>query len=290
MWKGPISSVCVQQNKNNRIGKVLQSDFVRLGNNLKTLLVGMCRHTRQCTKSFVQYSVMKRTVRLALNPQHSLHNIIGSGLSNVFVFSLVSSQQWKMRFLCNIIINCRPDWYKVEKYYCGDQGQGNTLENNASSPLLESEILNVVHEWLLLCHYWVTDVAALLGISEKSSVDRTPIFSLPLSCSVFITSFVPTAPSPCLQSGISPDNWIFIKKMDMRGCVWEGWGGGWSHRLWKEEIKDVKITAWLPQEIPGAYSWRAGRRVVCGKWKEKQKRQFFTSWWELSVFMLCPYL
>lgn len=26
----------------------------------------------------------------------------------------------------------------------------------------------------------------------------------------------------------------------------------------------MKITAWLPQEIPGAYSWRAGRRVVCG--------------------------
>lgn len=136
---------------------------------------------------------------------------------------LVSPRHSKMTFLCNISINCSPDWYNVEKYYCGDQCQDNTLENNASSPLLESEILHVVHEWSLLCHYWVTDVAALLGISEKISVDRTPIFSLPLSCSIFITSFVPTAPSPCLLRGIFLDNWIFKKKkkMDMGGCV--GW-------------------------------------------------------------------
>lgn len=67
-----------------------------------------------------------------------------------------------------------------------------------------------------------------------------------------ITSFVLTAPVALpLTWPFFLDSWIFRKWMS---CLC----------LWEEEIKDFKIIAWLPQEIPGAYSWCAGLRVVGG--------------------------
>lgn len=59
----------------------------------------------------------------------------------------------------------------------------------------------------------------------------------------------------------------------------------------------MKITAWLPQEIPGAHSWHAGLRVA-GWWGQQQaesggrnsKNSRVNSCRKQSGFMLCPHL
>lgn len=59
----------------------------------------------------------------------------------------------------------------------------------------------------------------------------------------------------------------------------------------------MKITAWLPQEIPGAYSWCAGLKSGCvaataagWKWRERRQKLGFNSPRNQSGFMLCPQL